>query len=165
MISRALLLGCVLTLAACASQAPLPVTPPDLQLPQQLHVQRIQGEQRQDWMLVIQREDDALRWSLLDFLGIPQARQRLVDNQWHADGLLPPNPQARELFAAVLFALTPPAELASRYPQAQARGAERHLGERWAVHYRSANDFTLTLTQDPQGLSYQISPLPDESPP
>lgn len=159
---RALLLGCLLMLGGCASHPPLPAIAPDLQLPRQLHVLRQQGEQRQDWMLVIQREDNALRWSLLDFLGIPQARQRLVDNQWRADGLLPPNPQARELFAAVLFALTTPEQLASRYPQAHATGSDRQLGERWVVHYRGADDFTLTLAQ---GLSYQVSPLPAESTP
>ena len=159
---RTLLIGCLMLLGACASNAPLPATPPDLQLPRQLHVQRIQGEQRQDWMLVIQREDNALRWSLLDFLGIPQARQRLVDNQWHADGLLPPNPQARELFAALLFALTRPDQLISRYPHAYVGASDRHLDERWAVHYRNADEFTLTLAH---GLSYQISPLPEQSQP
>ena len=44
---------------------------------------------------------------MMDPLGIPQARQKLIDGQWQADGLLPPNPEARELFAALLFALTP----------------------------------------------------------
>ena len=60
-----------------------------------------------DWVLVIQQEGPALRWSMMDLLGIPQARQKLLGNDWQADGLLPPNPEARELFAALLFALTP----------------------------------------------------------
>ena len=53
---------------------------------------------------------------MMDLLGIPQARQKLIDGKWQADGLLPPNPQARELFAALLFALTPKDELSGNYP-------------------------------------------------
>jgi hypothetical protein len=32
---------------------------PNLSLPLQLHIQRLQAEQRQDWLLVIQREGPA----------------------------------------------------------------------------------------------------------
>lgn len=101
-----------LMLGACAARAPLPASPPALALPLQLHVERTQAGQRQDWLLVIQDEGGRLRWSLLDLLGIPQARQVLDGQQWQADGLLPPNPAARELFAAALFALTPQDQLA-----------------------------------------------------
>lgn len=69
--------------------SPLPERLPELQLPRQLHVQREQDGQRQDWLLVIQREEGRLRWSLLDLMGIPQARQLFDGRQWHADGLLP----------------------------------------------------------------------------
>jgi len=109
-------LALCLLLGACAAHPPLPTQAPTLELPQQLHVLREQAGQRQDWLLVIQREDHRLRWSLLDLLGIPQARQLLDGQQWQADGLLPPNPAARELFAAVLFALTPAAQLPSSTP-------------------------------------------------
>ena len=98
---------CLLLLLTGCSTLPLPRQTPTLALPMQLHVQRQQADQRQDWLLVIQQEDAGLRWSLMDPLGIPLARQLLKDNRWHADGLLPPNPEARELFAALLFALTP----------------------------------------------------------
>lgn len=104
---RALLVGCLLLLSACASHAPLPERTPTLALPMQLHIERTLAGQRQDWLLVIQREDAGIRWSMMDPLGIPVARQRLVAGQWQADGLLPPNAEARELFAALLFALTP----------------------------------------------------------
>lgn len=114
---RILLLAAVLLLSACASQAPLPAHTPELALPLQLHIQRKQAGQWQDWLLVLQREDAGLRWSLLDPLGIPLARQRLVDGQWQADGLLPPNPEARELFALFQHTvdqnLTPPSFMAS----------------------------------------------------
>ncbi|SEC87459.1 hypothetical protein SAMN05216178_5209 [Pseudomonas saponiphila] len=159
---RALLLGCVLLLSACVSQAPLPEHTPSLALPLQLHVQRQAGDQRQDWLLVIQAEGPDLRWSLMDPLGIPQARQRLVAGQWQADGLLPPNPEARELFAALLFALTPEAELAANYPGARQQGAQRTLGPRWRIDYQQPLDFELNL---PQGPHYHITALSTEASP
>jgi len=157
-----LVLLTALLLSACAARPPLPAQLPQLSLPQQLHVQREQAGQRQDWLLVIQREDSRLRWSLLDLLGIPQARQLLGQHQWQADGLLPPNPAARELFAAVLFALTPEAQLRQLYPQARQQDSQRWLGTRWQVSYRQADDFSLNLEQ---GLRYLVSPLPSENTP
>ncbi|MCO7570273.1 DUF3261 domain-containing protein [Pseudomonas chlororaphis] len=159
---RALLLGCVLLLSACVSQAPLPERMPTLALPLQLHVERQADGQRQDWLLVIQAEGPGLRWSLMDPLGIPQARQRLVAGQWQADGLLPPNPEARELFAALLFALTPAAELRANYPGAFEQGTRRTLGPRWRIDYQQPLDFELNL---PQGPHYHISPLSTGSTP
>ncbi|NWE73785.1 hypothetical protein HX857_34270, partial [Pseudomonas gingeri] len=87
--------------------------------------------------------------------------QRLQDGDWQADGLLPPNPQARELFAALLFALTPQAELPANYPAARQQPAQRSLGEQWQVRYRQPLDFSLDL---PQGLHYRISPLNEGTP-
>lgn len=159
MMRRLLLSVCLLLLCACASQAPLPETLPHLALPLQLHVEREQAGQRQDWLLVIQQEGSGLRWSLMDPLGIPVARQRLNDGTWQADGLLPPNPQARELFAALLFALTPADELQARYPSAQSQALRRSFGSRWRVEYRQPQAFVLRLEQ---GLSYDVSPLNDE---
>ncbi|MBX8535302.1 hypothetical protein K5D33_11270 [Pseudomonas cichorii] len=146
----------LLLLGGCASQAPLPAAMPPLQLPMQLHIQREQADQRQDWLLIIQRENAGLRWSLMDPLGIPQARQLLIQGKWQADGLLPPNPEARELFAALLFALTPNEKLPVSYPAAQSQDTQRHLNDRWRVDYRSATVFTLKLKE---GLSYEITPL------
>lgn len=143
-----LLLFCGL-LAACAARAPLPQVEPQLALPLQLHLQQV-GGQSQDWLLVIQREGRALRWSLFDPLGVPLARQRLEDGEWQADGLLPPNPQARELFAALLFALTPAAELARAYPQQvriSPQGRRLLQGEqvRWQADTAATDGFTLWL--------------------
>ncbi|MCK9816554.1 hypothetical protein BK634_09025 [Pseudomonas chlororaphis] len=153
---RVLLAACVLLLSACVSQAPLPASTPSLALPLQLLIQRQQAEQRQDWLLVVQAEGPGLRWSLMDPLGIPLARQKLLDGQWQADGLLPPNPEARELFAALLFALTPEAQVPGNYPQAHQQGSQRDLGQRWRVHYQQPLDFQLNL---PQGLRYHITAL------
>lgn len=164
---RAFLIAGVLLLTACASQAPLPASTPHLQLPMQLHVQRQLADQRQDWLLVIQQEGVGLRWSLMDPLGIPLARQQLINGQWQADGLLPPNAEARELFAALLFALTPDYELNGNYPTAQRRGTQRILDERWGVEYSSADTFRLIVItgKDEHRISYGISPLGSETTP
>nr|WP_223259106.1 hypothetical protein [Pseudomonas moraviensis] len=152
---------CALLLSACASQAPLPAANPTLPLPLQLHIEREQAGQRQDWLLVIQREGAGTRWSMMDPLGIPQARQRLIDGHWQADGLLPPNPEARELFAALLFALTPSAELLRNYPDARQQTDQRSLPARWNVRYSQPLSFELNL---PQGPYYRVSQLGESTP-
>jgi hypothetical protein len=144
------LLALLSLLAACAARAPLPQIEPDLALPLQLHLQGEVEGQPQDWLLVIQREGQALRWSLFDPLGVPLARQRLQDGEWQADGLLPPNPHARELFAALLFALTPQGQLQRAYPQqVQSDPPGRRLQQggqvRWQVETRTAEGFDLLL--------------------
>ncbi|PHN17886.1 DUF3261 domain-containing protein [Pseudomonas sp. ICMP 460] len=154
---RLFLMGCLLLLSACASQPPLPEKNPALALPMQLHVQRKEGGQSQDWLLVIQREGAALRWSMMDPLGIPLARQKLVNGQWQADGLLPPNPQARELFAALLFALTSADELRALYPSAQAMDLTRTLPGHWQIVYQSSQVFSVNISGQP--LSYRVTPL------
>ena len=148
------MLLCVL-LNGCSS-LPLPKHTPTLALPMQLHVQREHADQRQDWLLVIQQEDAALRWSLMDPLGIPLARQVLQNGHWNADGLLPPNPEARELFAALLFALTPNDQLADNYPQATSSTDRRAIEPRWHVHYQQPQVFSIDLQSD---VHYTISPL------
>jgi hypothetical protein len=175
-LRRLCLLSAVSLLSACASQAPLPATVPlpHVQLPLQLHIQRqaIQGELTQnqpaaaiqDWLLVIQQEPGALRWSLLDPLGLPLARQRLTQGQWRNDGLLPPNPEARELFAALLFALSPRAELPRAYPGLDwhADAEQRRLSQpprRWQVQYRQPAGFELRIGE---GLRYRVKPLVQE---
>ncbi|MGF6128706.1 hypothetical protein QF019_003930 [Pseudomonas frederiksbergensis] len=160
-VLRFVLVACVLLLSACASRAPLPEHNPTLTLPLQLHIQRLVADDRQDWVLVIQQEGPALRWSMMDLLGIPQARQKLIDGDWHADGLLPPNPEARELFAALLFALTPEGELQSNYPAAWQHGVQRSLPEHWDVRYSRPLSFELNL---PKGPKYQVTPLSGDTP-
>ncbi|MFC6339087.1 hypothetical protein GIR22_05415 [Pseudomonas sp. CCM 7891] len=154
---RALLMACLLLLSACASRPPLPAHNPTLSLPLQLHVIREQDGQRQDWLLVILREDGGIRWSMMDPLGIPLARQKLLNGAWQADGLLPPNPQARELFAALLFALTPAAEVSTLYPGTQAMDLTRTLPPRWQITYHSSLAFRVNLPG--QNLIYHVTPL------
>jgi len=154
---RALVLFCVLLLSACTSHAPLPPQIPHIKFPKQLHVQREQAGQRQDWLLVVQKEQHGLRWSLMDPLGIPVARQLLHDETWKADGLLPPNPEARELFAAVLFALTSNEEARFDYPGVVLLPHGRTLEDRWRVDY--ASEGILRITLEGGELTYIVSPL------
>jgi hypothetical protein len=153
---RALLLFCIVLLSACTSHAPLPAQIPHIKFPKQLHVLREQAGQRQDWLLVIQKERHGLRFSLMDPLGIPVARQQLEEETWKADGLLPPNP-ARELFAAVLFALTSNEEARFDYPGVVLLPHGRTLEDRWRVDYASEGVFRLTLESGE--LKYVVSPL------
>ena len=149
-------------LGGCAQRLPLPSEPPRLPLPLQLHIQERDGVMTQDRVLVIQQEGSALRWSLLSPLGVPLARQRLVDGHWQADGLLPPNAQARELFAALLFALTPADQLGSLYATQEVRLGEaaRELragnGVYWQVRYLQPERFDLDVGAT---LSYGVAPL------
>ncbi|UVE18275.1 hypothetical protein NVV93_02420 [Pseudomonas sp. LS44] len=156
---RAALLGLCLLLAACATPTSLPSALPNLGLPLTLHIQHSDGALAEDWLLVIQTEDRGLRWSLFDPLGVPLARQQLLDAEWHNDGLLPPNPQARELFAALLFALTPSAQLARVYPSASWQldaDGQRRLNPQWRIDYRAPLDFTLNHAAGPR---YRVSAL------
>jgi hypothetical protein len=158
---RAALLGLCLLLAACAARTPLPDRLPALSapLPLSLHVQRQQAGERLDWLLIVQADGGGLRWSLFDPLGVPLARQRLRAGRWQDEGLLPPNAEARELFAALLFALTPTEQLDQGYRpgtwQLVADG-QRRLNPGWKIRYRSPLDFTLNTASGP---SYRVGAL------
>lgn len=162
MLTRVLLLALALLLGACAGHTPVPLDSPGLavELPLSLQVERTQHGEQRDWLLVIQAEGQALRWSLFDPLGVPLARQLLEHGEWHNDGLLPPNAEARELFAALLFALTADDALAAYPEDSWQRDADgqRRLNPDWRIRYRSALDFTLAAPQ----LSYRVRALNQE---
>ncbi|MDD0845357.1 hypothetical protein [Pseudomonas sp. Gutcm_11s] len=159
---RAVLLAMTLLLGACAGHTPVPVSSPALTaaLPISLQIERTQSAEQRDWLLVIQAEGEALRWSLFDPLGVPLARQLLQDGEWRNDGLLPPNAEARELFAALLFALSTDDALTAYPAGSWQRGADgqRRLNPDWLIRYRSALDFTLAAPQ----LSYRVCALNQE---
>jgi hypothetical protein len=161
---RLVLLAIGLLLTACAARTPLPPSPPILTtaLPATLQIQREQAGEQQFWWLVLQAEGAALRWSLFDPLGVPLARQLLQDGSWRADGLLPPNSEARELFAALLFALAPTDSLAAGYAPATWQllaDGQRRLTPDWRIRYRTPLDFTLNRAQGP---SYRVNVLADQ---
>ncbi|XXF09213.1 DUF3261 domain-containing protein [Pseudomonas sp. D2-3] len=155
-MKRLLTLACLLVLSACAARTPLPAAAPQLAQPLPMALQ-VSTADDQDWLLVIQAEGTALRWSLFDPLGVPLARQSLADGAWHNDGLLPPNAPARELFAALLFALIPDDQLAASYAGKQWRlGAEgRQLAPDWRIRYGAGRAIELSnATQQ-----YRVRPL------
>lgn len=155
-MNKLLLLACVLLLAACAARTPLPAASPLLAKPLPMSLQ-VNTDDGQDWLLVIQAEGSNLRLSLFDPLGVPLARQSLIAGAWHNDGLLPPNAAARELFAVLLFALTPVNELPRAYAKADWREAtdSRQLAPDWQIHYRGHD--IIELANGTQ--RYRVSPL------
>lgn len=161
---RSALIGLCLLLGACGARTPVPtVTPPLSDMPPlSLHVQRDLGNEHVNWLLVVQREDQGLRWLLFDPLGVPLARQRLHEGAWHNDGLLPPNTEAQELFAALLFALTTDDALAQSYEQTRwtrTSDGQRRLYPHWRIDYRAPLDFTLSNTRGPV---YRVTALTQE---
>ncbi|GGJ99092.1 DUF3261 domain-containing protein [Pseudomonas matsuisoli] len=155
-------LSLLVILTACAGRPTMPVSTPDLSLPQQLRIERVHQGTEDDSLLVIQQEGDALRFSLFDPLGAPIARQVLAGGEWKRDGLLPPNPEARQLFAALLFALTDEAELSEAYPNDDWRVTEnrrtlyRDGKAHWQALYSQEDDFDLRIAGDAR---YHIVPI------
>lgn len=154
---RRLLIASVLLLGACANQAPLPASTPHLSLPLQLHVLRERSDGQQEGTLMIQREGQALLWSLTDRHGALQARQILSNDTWQTTPPSPVDPQARQLFAALLFALTSADDIPALYPSAQAMDLTRTLPHHWQIIYQSSLVFTVNM-QNPQA-SYRITPI------
>lgn len=147
MLKRWLAFLAVLLLAGCAGQRTVPDFPQVESiwpLPVQLLVQ-VEQQQVEDYLLVIQEQHDGVRFSLFNPMGIPVARQVLQRGRWLAEGLLPPNQQAKQWFAAVLFALMESEQAARLYPEAQISELARALKDRWRVEYVSAEQFILYL--------------------
>lgn len=154
-------LSLLLLLGACAQQQPLPSQMPRLSLPVQLHVERHGQGETDHWLLVIQQEGAALRWSMLNPLGVPLARQLLLDGRWQADGLLPPNAEARTLFAALLFALSPAEQLEELYADSawtlhQNGRSLADDGSTWHVRYLEKGGFELDVGPT---LTYRVAPI------
>ncbi|WP_241666488.1 DUF3261 domain-containing protein [Stutzerimonas nosocomialis] len=156
-----LLIGLLLT--ACASAPPAPQGVPELALPSQWHVRGDDAQRPLNAILVLQAEGDTLRAVLLDPLGVPLARQRLGTDGWEADGLLPPNPQAWELFAALLFALTPDDQLGEHYGEADWRIDEpqrvllQRGAVRWQVRYSEQGAMEIEIAAEQR--HYRVEPL------
>jgi hypothetical protein len=170
--SRLLLLAFAFTvlLAGCATALPVPPGQPVGALPRWLHVVMQTGQAApQDAILVVQHDaGDATRWSLMDPLGSPLARQTLTQGRWKNDGFLPPNGSASALFSALVFAWTPEAALPARYPGApwrvshDAAGRElRTWGDaaqpRFQVSYEAGSD---ALTLQYGDTTWRLSALP-----
>ncbi len=157
---RASLLVCVLLLSACASRAPLPAQIPHLKLPIQLHAQRNQAGRHDDMVVEIKKRNRGVRWLLTSPSGALLAQQDLTNDGWKASHAPEPDAEARELFAAVLFALTSSDEVRFDYPGVQLLPQGRSLEERWRVSYGSQGSFRISLAD---GLSYLVTPLKGEA--
>lgn len=168
----ALLIAASAFLAGCASKSILPEHVPELALPRSVHVIQHGAETpTQDAMLVAQKEAaGVLRWSLFDPLGLPLARQLLQDGQWRNDGFLPPNPTARALFSALIFAWTPQAALANAYPAGSwsqillpdgsyQRQLQQNCRTHWTIIWPSGTSPDTFNVYGVDGLRWQISPL------
>lgn len=141
----------ILVLTACSTRLPLPVQGQplqDVQLPLQLHLRYQEAGFSRDAIVVIQREAAALRFSLFDALGMPQARQILSDDAWHADGLLPPHPYARQWFAGLLFALTDNEHLQQQYPGVTLSKQQRALANGWQVLYGETGQWQIIFNAE-----------------
>lgn len=161
-------------LAGCAGAPPVPSRLATFSLPRQLHViQASPGQPAQDTLLVVQREAAATRWSLFDPMGVPQARQMLEDGHWRNDGFLRPNGQARDLFAALVFAWTPQAELDAAYgtgawrvTRAADGSAQRELLQRgqprWTVRWPAGEPDGSLDIRDAAGTQWRVTPLKEQ---
>ncbi|RIY36824.1 hypothetical protein [Psittacicella gerlachiana] len=58
-------------------------------------------------LLVVQIEAQQWRWILNDPLGAPLSRMLLTSKGWQREGFVPPNEQAKYLFAAIASYLAP----------------------------------------------------------
>lgn len=108
----------VLFLAGCAATSTLPR---QLSTPSQVQTYKLSlvtgPGQAEDSLLVVQPEaQGASRWIQTNALGAPLARLVLRDGTWQTDGFLPPNPQARHLFEAIIAAQLPRTQWRTAYP-------------------------------------------------
>lgn len=139
-----LLIGALL--AGCAASIPTPRQTTLLSAPRKLHVVQERGnEPASDAVLVVRSDGGNTYWALFDGLGVPRSRQILRDGQWRNDGFLPPNDDARTLFAGLVFAWTPAADLAARY-------GEDHIKVNGNTRILSINNRAIaTVTSAPDG--------------
>lgn len=153
---RALLLACVLLLSACASQEQVPAQIPHLKFPIKVHAQREQAGHHDAWLVEAKKRDRGVRWTLTNTSGDVLAVQDLTNDGWKHRAVSDADYDARELFGAVLFALTSEKEVRFDYPGVQLQAHGRRLEDRWQVSYASEGFIRITL---PDGLSYLISPI------
>ncbi|KAF1023040.1 MAG: hypothetical protein GAK30_00730 [Paracidovorax wautersii] len=174
-----------LALMGCASAPAVPAAQPAAACARQLLGQPSDARQAdaasvQARLLVIQCEGQALRFVMTDPLGVPLARQVLAQGRWQADGLLPPAPAARTLFAAVLFGLAvrepldvrATTSLAALYPGLEVRRAGPSAVSLWregqwlwtATRLGTASGWRLDFPQPVDGASaWSWQPLPGDA--
>jgi len=178
-------------IAGCATYTPpVPAShtlkPESLQLPRKVFVTEIKPDFapipvviRPLWQVVVQQEGEALRWLRFDLLGTPDARQILERGRWRNDGFIHPNPEAREMFAALLFAWMQSADLDEAY--GAGRWLYRDTGDpdssyaemdllsnvasespRWTVIWSDVGqEDTFTIVRHKDGIRWEVRPVPE----
>jgi len=175
----------------CATHTP-PVpaihtfNPESLQLPRRVFVAEIKATAASTpfiieplWQVVVQQEGEALRCLRFDLLGAPDARQVLENGRWRNDGFIHPNSEAREMFAALIFAWMQKADLdaaygADRWRHRNSVDIDSNYVEmdllsdvvsnspRWTVIWSNAvqeDCFTIVRLKD--GVRWEVRPLPE----
>lgn len=156
-------LAAALVLSACGTSGGLPQAPVLPQpMPQARWFQAVQtdavGQALQATLLAVEpfagegcpdaRPQYCLRFVQTDALGAPVSRQILsAAGRWANDGFLPPNPQARRLFAAV----------AQQYGFTVGAGGSgaRHKQLMWTVWQKNGRDVYIFSDQT----QWQVSPI------
>jgi len=130
------------------------------------------------WLVVAQPENQAMRWSRFNLLGAPDARQILENGRWRNDGFIAPNAQAREMFAALLFAWTPETDLDAaygagrwRYRHGMRDDAEMELlaaphdeRPRWRIVWPQREHADIfSIVRYPDGVRWDVRPVTQET--
>jgi|GEM_PF-939330 len=131
------------------------------------------------WQVVVQQEGEALRWLRFDLLGAPDARQILENGRWRNDGFIHPNPEAREMFAALLFAWMQNADLDaaygaghwlyrdagdddSSYAEMDLLTDSSDLKPRWTVIWSDTEqEDSFTILRHKDGIRWEVRPVPE----
>jgi len=131
------------------------------------------------WQVVVQCEGDALRWLRFDFLGVPDARQLLENGRWRNDGFIASNREAREMFAALLFAWMQNADLDaaygaghwlyrdagdddSAYAEMDLLTDSSDLKPRWTVIWPDVDqEDVFTILRHKDGIRWEVRPVPE----
>ncbi|WP_462379831.1 hypothetical protein [Pseudomonas sp. Marseille-QA0892] len=160
-----LILASAVLLGACTRQVTEPTVTPSLDLPAQFDVERTRRGVTDHLTVVVEpREEGSSQWQMKDADGSVLALLILQNLQWHASKVSSPSPQAREFFAALLFALTDESQLSDAYADDDWRVAEdrRTLyidgAPHWQVIYGSDERMELRIAQDARYIITSRSP-------
>lgn len=97
-------------------------------------------------LLILQIEPQQWRWILNDPLGAPISRMILTAQGWEREGFVPPNEQAKYLFAAIASYLEPQAQLF-------AVSSSEQNGQ---VNYYDKNKLVWSLIPNSQGVKIKL---------
>lgn len=122
----------------------------------------IAGGQAPSLVVVQPQVDGSWRWLRLDAFGTPQARMiARPGGQWQNDGFMPPDAEARALFAGMMLLLTPESQRSQVWPGLHARPDghwTNHLDGK-ALRWRTRPDGDGWRLRLPGGAQWCVQPL------